>query len=59
MSPEQVNISVRAVPTEAEYLIECSECGPVEAVPREECDERCLVHLEAHNVDTTVYRRRQ
>lgn len=57
-----VNISVTAVPVDhtlAEYLIECSECGPVEAVKHADVDHHCLLHLEAHEVDTTPFREDQ
>lgn len=58
MTSVPFHINVRAVPTGAEYLIECSDCGVVEVATHDECDERCLVHLEEHLVDTTEYRNR-
>lgn len=54
-----INITVRAVPVDslaAQYMIECTDCGPVEVVSTINTDERCLVHLETHDVDTSIFR---
>lgn len=62
MTQTPVNITVRAVPVDslaAQFMVECSDCGPVEVVASTSTDERCLVHLEAHEVDTGPFRKAQ
>lgn len=50
--------AVHVVETE-EFLVECSDCGLLGAYTADTVDEECLSHLEAHNVDTTEYRREE
>jgi hypothetical protein len=59
VNAQPIHITVKAVPVDSlatQYMIECSDCGPVEVVADTQADERCLIHLEKHEVDTGPFR---
>jgi hypothetical protein len=56
---KRVMIKVWAVPVKdtGQRMIECNLCGPIGTADELVSDMVCVAHLNAHEVDTTKYRK--
>jgi hypothetical protein len=53
-------VSVRGIPVteeqDTDYIVECSECGPIGPATGDEVHLICIDHLETHGVDVTPWK---